>query len=247
MRMWRNSARSPTIFSSAWASRLLYEPLRTLPTNTAILGLMVSSLCCWRTAAGEKKDRRHAPAGSCRAPTSSRFDELQRHPIRFADRLHLRVLRIRPGQVRRQTMHVDVFRVLRIGIDFRSARQAEPGTQSRFDHVILGDAMQLSRAFLRSGERFGAMIGDAKYATGLEHLERRLEYRIQSRGTLVQPIVRVAESQHHVGRIVGPQFHLIRRGKRHDLRDAAVHLRIGLQFLLEFARSVTARWWSGID
>src|SRR6185437_15134580 len=208
MRMWRNSARSPATFSSARANCLLKEPLRRLPTSTATAGrcLLISiSLSDSGDTHIVLTSRRSK--GACLGPGlpggSRGFDELQRHAIRLADRLHLRVFAVRPGQVGRQAVHVHVFGIPGIGVDFRCARQAKTGTQTCFDHVVLGNPVQGLRTLHRIREWLGAMVGDAEHAAGLEHLERGLEHRIQRGGTFIQPVVRVAERQHHVGRTRG--------------------------------------------
>src|SRR5579885_106529 len=186
-------------------------------------------------------------ADKVRPTCLSRLDELQRHPVGFADGLHLRVLGIRSGKIGRQAMDVDVLGIVRVGIDLRRAGQPETIAQADLDHVVLGNAVQRLRALHRIRERFGTMIGKAQHTARFQHLVRGLEHRIQRRRTVVQPVVRVAEGQHHVGRIVWSEIHLVRRRKRNHFRDVTVNLRIAFQLLLELARPAVARWRSCFD
>lgn len=62
--------------------------------------------------------------------TRLRLDQPQRHPVRVADGLHFRVLAVRPGEVERQAVDINVLRVLGVGVDPGTAIQAEAGLRA---------------------------------------------------------------------------------------------------------------------
>ena len=120
-----------------------------------------------------------------------------------------------------------VLGILRVGVDLSLIDELKPGLFCKADDFGLGNIPHF-RPFLANHVLFAAVRYETEDATGFKRLVHRGKHLVGA--VVVQPVMDIAEGQHHVRLPLRLQFRLVRRRKfKHD--DLAIYVRFSRQFI----------------